>query len=300
MWRFVHLTDPHLASPRDGEWNNLFLCSMMPEVMACLRRDLAALQPDFIFATGDIASQQTREAVFEARDLMDSLGIPYYPMGGNHDFVLPESRQWFLEAYHAHLPMPETHYAFQHKNLRFIALDPWWKWTDGSLSQFSEAAVAERMETGLGGARWVIPPAQLRWLAQTLSEQAATPSIIGTHYPALPIPIRMRRPAFRDGGCLDNGEDLLNLLSGHRQVKALFSGHVHLHFIERNNGIAHIVTGALPEYPVEYRVVDVFPDRLEIRTCALSDPQFAARSLLPGKSWTRGEEEDRTATIRLV
>lgn len=59
--------------------------------MACLAKDLKALAPDFILATGDIVSKQTREAMFEARDLMDSLGIPYYPMGGNHDFVLQDS-----------------------------------------------------------------------------------------------------------------------------------------------------------------------------------------------------------------
>ena len=97
MWRFVQLTDPHLASRRDGEWNNGFLCTMMPDVMACLRRDLAALAPEFILATGDICSHQTRAAMFEARDLMESLGIPYYPMGGNHDFVLEDSRDWFVE-----------------------------------------------------------------------------------------------------------------------------------------------------------------------------------------------------------
>ena len=90
MWRFVHLTDLHLASTRDGEWNNRFLCSMMPEVMACLKGDLEALGPDFLLITGDVVSCQTREAMFTARTMLDGLGIPYYPMGGNHDFVLPE------------------------------------------------------------------------------------------------------------------------------------------------------------------------------------------------------------------
>ena len=99
MWRFVHLTDPHLGSQVDGEWNNKFLCTMMPEVMECVRKDLAEIKPDFILPTGDLASKQTREAMFEARDLMDALDTPYYPMGGNHDFVLEASRGWFLDAF---------------------------------------------------------------------------------------------------------------------------------------------------------------------------------------------------------
>ena len=82
MWRFVQISDQHLGSQIDGQWNNRFLCSMMPDVIRCLKRDLTGLQPEFILATGDLSSQQTRDAMFAARDLLDSLGFPYYPMGG--------------------------------------------------------------------------------------------------------------------------------------------------------------------------------------------------------------------------
>ena len=50
-----------------------------------------------------------------------------------------------------------------------------------------------------------------------------------------------------------------------------------MHIIERVGGVAHIVTGSMPEYPCEYREVCVYPDRLEITTCELSDTSFAAR-----------------------
>ena len=104
MWRFVHLTDMHLGSATDGEWNNRFVCTMMPEVISCLRRDLAKINPDFLLVTGDIVSQQTRDATYAARDLLDSLHIPYYPAGGNHDFLTEETRAQFIEAFGAHLP----------------------------------------------------------------------------------------------------------------------------------------------------------------------------------------------------
>ena len=299
MWRFAQVSDPHLASERDGVWNNRFLCTMMPEVMACLARDLAVLKPDFVLVTGDVASTQTREAMFEARDVLDGLGRPYYPMGGNHDFVLADSRKWFLEAFAARLPEPRTYYAFTHKNLHFCVLDAWWVWSDGTLSEVSEASVARDLDTTLKGARWTIPPHQLRWLAEDLNANASTPTVIAVHFPALPIPDRLHRPDFNDGGCLENGPILLEYLACYPQVKAIFSGHVHMNFIARSNGITQVVTGALPEFPTEYRDVRVYDDRIEIHTVGLSDPRFATQSLIPGKAWTAGDAEDRHAIIPL-
>lgn len=297
MWRFAHVTDPHLASQTDGVWNNRFLCTMMPHVMECLARDLAVLRPDFLLVTGDIASTQTREAMFEARDLMDSLAFPYYPMGGNHDFVLNDSRKWFLEAFRERLPAPRTYYSFTHKNLHFCVLDAWWLWSDGTLSEVSEASVAKGLEKSLKGARWAVPPCQIRWLMEDLQQHDNTATIIAVHYPALPIPTRLHRENFNNGGSLENGGLLLEMLDRHPQVKAIFSGHVHMNFVARRNGVTQIVTGALPEFPTEYRDVRVYEDRMEIETLGLSDPGFAAQSLIPGKGWTAGEPEDRQVIV---
>lgn len=299
MWRFVHLSDFHLASSRDGVWNNKFLCTMMPEVMACLKQDLAKLCPEFILATGDICSHQTREAMLEARNWMESLQIPYYPMGGNHDFVKAESRHWFVEAFAHVLPNFATYYAFEHKNLLFIVLDPWWKWPDGTLSRTSTEAVAAELDMSLKDARWALPPEQLEWLATQLDIHSNKPAIIGMHEPAVGVPPRMQRDGFNDSGALSNGDLLLEMLETYPQVRAIFSGHMHMHYAERTGHLTQVVTGALPEFPVEYRDIRVYEDRIEISTRGLSDPSFALRSLIPGKEWTRGEPEDRELVIPL-
>ena len=300
MWRFVQLSDTHLASTRDGEWNNRFLCTMMPEVMRCLRGDLAELNPDFILLTGDIANRQTRDAMFAARDLIDSLGFPYYPMGGNHDFVLDKSREWFIEAFEAHLPVPDTVYSFDYKDLHFCVLDPWWKWADDSLCPVSERAFADPTEVSRIGSRWAVPPHQLGWLEDDLANNDSRPTLVALHYPAVPIPKRMQRPGIKDAGSLDNGDLLIEILRRHPHVKAILSGHLHMHFIVPLEGMIQVVTGAMPEFPVEYREFHVYDDRIEIRTCPLSDTSLAARSLIAGKDWTAGEERDRVAMISLT
>jgi len=300
MWRFAHLTDTHLASMVDGEWNNRFLCTMMPDMINCLRRDLEGHRPDFLLVTGDIASQHTRDAVFAARDLLDSLGVPYYPAGGNHDFVLRDSRRWFLEAYTSRLPDEDTVYSFTHKGLHFCVLDPWWKWRDSSLCPFSDGPIANIMDVSIRGARWALPPHQFGWLEDDLSENAGLPTVIAIHYPLVPAPKRLRRPGFKDAGHLDNGSMVLDLLARHPQVKAVFSGHMHMHFIERRDGITHVVTGAMPEFPCEYRDVHVYDDRIDVHTCGLSDKSFARRSLIDENDWTAGQPQDRTMSISLV
>lgn len=299
MWRFVQVSDPHLASLRDGVWNNRFLCTMMPDVMRCLRDDLVKLSPEFILLTGDVVSAQTREAMLEARDLVEGLGIPYYPMGGNHDFVVGESRDWFLEAFQDRLPAPRTYYSFSHRGLHFAVLDAWWVWSDGTLSEISEATVAKDLDRSLEGARWAVPPHVLDWLDADLRAHQKEPTVIAVHYPAVPVPARLHRPGFNDGGCLENGDLLLTCLRSHAQVKAIFSGHVHMNFVEEVDGITQVVTGALPEYPTEFRDVQVHDDRMEVRTVGLSDKTFAQRSLIPGKEWTSGEDRDRTVVIPL-
>lgn len=300
MWRFVQITDPHLASTFDGEWNHKVICTMMPAVMACLAHDLQAMAPDFVLATGDIASSQTREAMYEARDLMDALGLPYYPMGGNHDLVLQESRSWFVEAFAHRLPEPRPYYSFSHKTLHFVVLDPWWLWSDGTLSPMSEAAMVEQQNSDVRGARWALPPEQFLWLEQDLRAHSHEHTVVAVHYPPIAVPARLKFPGFKDSGKLENGPLLMEVLSSHPQVKVLFTGHAHVNYVEESHGIVQITTSALPEYPCEFREVEVYDDRLEIYTRPLSDSSFASRSLIPAHQITEGTARDRRVTVSLL
>ena len=300
MWRFVQITDPHLGSVTDGRWNNGFLCTMMPDVMRCLRRDLREIKPEFILATGDLASRPTRDAVFAARDLMDWLGHPYYPMGGNHDFVAEKSRDWFREAYHAHLPNGRTYYSFSHNGLHFAVLDPLWVWSDGSQMPYPSPKTRLITEAGEQRGRWAVPIEQLAWLDADLGVHDAQPAIVVCHYPAIGIPERVARPNMADAGHLDNGDELITVFERHPNVRAMISGHLHMNIIEEVNGVMHVITASLPEYPVEYREMNVHDDRLEIMTRGLSDPSFAARSLIDANTWTAGEARDRSVTIPLI
>ncbi|HQL93267.1 MAG TPA: metallophosphoesterase [Candidatus Hydrogenedentes bacterium] len=299
FWHFVHLSDPHLSSTHDGVWNSRFLCTMMPDLMARLGEDLRALRPEFLLVTGDIVSVKTREGMLAARDGLEVLGIPYYPLGGNHDFVLPESREWFLEAFAHRLPERNTFYGFEHRNLRFHVLDAWWEWSGGELRPVPQDKSADEMDEDLKGLHWGIPEDQLVWLENRLSRPFAGWDVVAVHYPAMRVPDRLRFEGFRDGGRLVNGAGLLALMNRFSRARAVFSGHVHVHFAETVGHVTQVTTGSLPEYPSEYRVVRVFEDRMEAVATPLSDPSFAARSFLPGRELTAGQPQDRSVVIPL-
>ncbi|MCC6695367.1 MAG: metallophosphoesterase [Candidatus Hydrogenedentes bacterium] len=291
MWRFVQVSDPHFAALSDGCGNNLMIHALMPEVAICLKNDLKVLDPDFVLVTGDLAAYQSRDAVYAARDLLDALQLPYYPLGGNQDFIMPRSRAWFVEAYHAHLPTGETYYSFTHENLHVCALDPWWEWEDGTLCAHRDGS--SRIF------RWALPPHQIEWLREDLDTHRDVATIVTLHYPLLPLPARLRRLRMLEPGYLRNGEMLRKVLAEYPQVAAVFSGHAHMHYVVEDGGITHVVTGALAEYPVEYREIEVHEDRLEVTTRGLSDKSFATRSLVLDNTWPSGQPQDRSVTIPL-
>jgi 3',5'-cyclic AMP phosphodiesterase CpdA len=285
VWKFVQISDPHFAAQSDGCGSNLLIHSQVPDILACLREDLQSIDPDFILATGDLAAYDSRDAIYAARDMLDSIGIRYYPIGGNQDFQGPRSRAWFIEAHHAHLPVPETVYSFNHKNLHIAVLDPWWIWKDGTLCPHREEANS--------GFKWAIPPHQFDWLKEDLKAHRSMPTIVAMHYPAVPIPERLQWERMLKRECLENGALLCGFLRNYPQVVAVLTGHAHMHYVVQDSRVAHVTTASLSEYPIEYRIVEVDDDRLTIRTQGLSDQTFAARSLLPEGEGSAGHNCDR-------
>jgi hypothetical protein len=178
-------------------------------------------------------------------------------------------------------------------------MDPWWRWPDGSLRPDAPKLALDSMDESLKGLYWALPEEQMLWLEDILRQDPGTPTVLGMHYPAVPTPERLHRTGFRDGGTLDNGPELMEMLLKYPQLRAVFAGHTHANFVETGGGVTHVTTGGLPEYPVEYRVIRVYEDRMEVETRGLSDPSFAQRSLIPGHGYTSGTSDDRSTVIPL-
>jgi 3',5'-cyclic AMP phosphodiesterase CpdA len=210
MARFVHLSDLHIqpegvADPAAAHDTGAVLAAAIERI--------AALAPDFVVVSGDLANHGDAASYRRLAGLLRPLEMPVVLALGNHD-----SRP----AFHAVLGAGASEAPHDHAavlaGLHVITLD---------------TAVPGR----IGGA---IDEAQAAWLAAELDRHPDLPKLIVAHHP----------PRLDDEGLpwasLDapSTARLAPLLAG-RRVAAILSGHVHVNRIDHWHGIPVVIWSGL-------------------------------------------------------
>ena len=200
---FVQLSDSHWGFSGDA---------VNPEAKNTLKKAVAAVnslpaQPDFIVFTGDLThttddAQERRRRMGEFRDIVGALKVKDLRfMPGEHDAAL-DGGAAFKEFF------GETHYAFDHKGVHFVALD----------------------NVSDPGAK--IGEAQLAWLKQDLAKlDRAQPIVVFTHRPLFDL-----YPDW-DWATRD-GQAAVDALMSYQRV-AVFYGHIHQANEHMTGHIAH-------------------------------------------------------------
>lgn len=298
-WYFIHTTDLHLSQTTDGVWNNRILSSQSFEIFQCFLADIQKLNPDFIVISGDICSCDDETLSRNAQNLFETIKVPLYLTGGNHDLSTTGRRKFLLKFFKNYLPRSSFTYSFVHKGILFCVLEISWLWHDGTVHPIMEQSPPTDWDDHHNGIRWVIAPKHLRWLQRQSKMAPDLPLILITHCPLLPIPKRCQFDGYQDSGILTNANEVLQILEKHPKRCVVFSGHMHMNYIEEHRHITQVVTSSLCEYPNEYRIVAVEYNVLKIVTSELSNPIYAYRSLIPGREKTRGTTIDRVTAIPL-
>jgi hypothetical protein len=85
------------------------------------------------------------------------------------------------------------------------------------------------------------------------------------------------------------------------RVKVAFAGHWHISDTIYEDGVTFCQTAALREYPFEFRLVTVEPERLSVTTHGLDDDTFQRQSYVEawGNRWVAETDTDRSFQIRL-
>jgi 3',5'-cyclic AMP phosphodiesterase CpdA len=200
---FVQLSDTHWGF--SGEAVN-------PEAKNTLKKAVAAVnslptQPDFIVFTGDLThitedAQERRRRMGEFRDIVAGLKVKNLRfMPGEHDASFDKG-EVFKEFF------GDTHYAFDHKGVHFIALD-----------NVSDPGA-------------IIGDAQLAWLKQDLAKlDRAQPIVVFTHRPLFDL-----YPDW-DWATRD-GDAVIDALMPYQRVE-VFYGHIHQANEHMTGHIAH-------------------------------------------------------------
>jgi len=255
----AQLSDIHLAAGRDGRVDD----GSGP--VRALRAAVSSLlslpaRPDAVVLTGDLADGGRPAEYERLHALLSPLPMAVFPMPGNHD-DRDEMRRVFNDhpavAASGLTPQAPVQYAVDVAGVRLVCCDT----------------------TVDGHPHGHMSLERLAWLDATLSAAPDTPTIVATHHPPFPIGIR-----FIDEMRFVDPAEFASVISRHRQVVRVISGHVHRGAV---GSLAGIVSTTCPS---TYR--QLFLD--------LTQPGRAAVTGEPAGFAIHLVEDDGTATTHFV
>jgi len=164
---------------------------------------------DLVLVCGDLGSKPTRAELELARDVLDELKMPYYPVLGNHDALHAGEKEETL--FREVFSLEQNSYHFTQKGIRFIGVD------HGCGKAYGNNSVR---------------PAVMAWLEKTLATiPDDQPIIFFSHYPfGKGVKYRTR-----------NADDVHALFEGKRLL-AMIGGHFHGNTEQRENGVLMTTT----------------------------------------------------------
>lgn len=263
-FKFAFITDTHLfpsatqnfAGGLQQQINSFKLYEKLIE-------QLNDFDPEFVVHGGDIvcggnsfemSAEEYETALHTAQSLGEQLNAPCYYIPGNHDLD-PEtgSKSSYLERFGIN-GMGSVSFVIE--NIRFILLDA--------------QEVPEDLTHGY------ISTNQLAWVERELKKAADYGEEIIFFSHQLPFP----SVEFQGiGSRIANSAEILEVVAPFdQQILGFFCGHLHLNRVFNEQGLLCIVTSGIICYPMMWRQVFVYPDRIEVKSVVVDLPEVVAES----------------------
>ena len=263
-FKFAFITDTHLypnatqnfAGGLQQQKNSVALYEKMIE-------QLNTFDPAFVVHGGDIvcggksfnmSAKEYEAALHSAQLLGERINAPCYYIPGNHDLD-PEtgSKTSYLERFGIN-GMGSV--SFVKENIRFILLDA--------------QEVPEDLTHGY------VSTNQLAWVEREMKKAVDYGEEIFFFSHQLPFPSVEFQGV---GSRIANSAEILEIVAPfEKQILGFFCGHQHLNRVFREQGLLCIVTSGIICYPMMWRQVHVYPDRIEINSVAVDLPEVLAES----------------------
>lgn len=264
LFKFAFITDTHLYPNASRNFvgglqqqkNSVALYEKLVE-------QLNAFEPAFVIHGGDIvcggnsfemSAEEYETALDTAQALGEKINAPCYYIPGNHD-LHPETGS--KDAYLAHFGINGMgSVSFVHENIRFILLD--------------SQEVPEDLTHGY------ISTNQLAWAERELKRARDYDQEVFIFSHQLPFP----NVEFQGvGSRVANSAEVLEITAPFdQQILAFFCGHLHLNRVFREQGMLCIVSAGIICYPMMWRQVSVYPDRVDVRSETVDLPEAFAES----------------------
>lgn len=225
-FRILQLSDTHFGTPDDEERAT----DQRSQVL--IRELVATHRPDFVFHTGDFINNDKVQPEFGALAFMNSLGVPWSMVFGNHDHPTGEAGQKSLDDYYAALGGATVGFAERKEGGREYCFRIDLRQDGGqpfaSLFAFNTGGSAIPMKVSANQTQWFLDQ-----IAADAKASVRTPVLVMQHIPTIEFKeiFEQKLAVGRQGESvcseIDKGEIFRHYAQSQR-VRAVFCGHDHV------------------------------------------------------------------------
>lgn len=284
-FRIAVLTDLHVGGTTDLGFQNPFLAS---DARATVGPTIDAVNreaPDLVLVTGDLTQNATEGEVAEVRMYLDRLTAPYIVCPGNHDSETAEGMQRFDETFDG---------ATRAMTVRHVEAPG-----GSGLAVFGMETVWEKS----GAWNEELPPLaktseqDIEQALRDLEDLRPSLLLVMCHFPLLSQADYVASVGGKYAGHVFGGDAILDSFVHRADAVICLVGHNHYHHVMAGERWLQIATGAIVEYPSEFRLLSVGPDDVMVETLpGAAEAVMGAKP--PIAPWVAGRPEDRDFTWR--
>lgn len=282
--RFLLISDTHLGR-REAGYNQ------QPDYTERSAAILAALQDwittdgniDFVMHGGDLLDATDVELMRQAAALY-ALTVPVYLCLGNHDLTEVDAVETWLSTAPGFFA-DDVHFEVVTDDAVVHVLPNHWgpidyHWADVQEPRLSEAQVG-RLESAL--LRYADRPQIICTHAPVAGVGTAQTGFETVHHPPA--------PAYQ--------QYFLSLLDSHPTICAILTGHSHIGWVAKLGRCAAVSGSAFSESPFEFKLIEVTPARLSVRTFDLFSAVDFRAAYDFGRTYVQGRPCDRELELLL-
>lgn len=260
--RFAIISDPHITLPHTiwDHPNRVHLVEVSIPALETVLERLSVLNLDFLLLPGDLTQHGEPENHAWLSDRLAQLPYPVYVIPGNHDVPCLEADGQSIGL----TEFPYYYQAFGYKNPEQLYYTCLLKPGVRLIALNSNTFTPQGKQIG-----W-LDDRQLSWLQSVLADFPADLKLVMIHHNVVEHLPDQSCHGMGRRYMLGNAPALLSMLRA-ADVHLVFTGHLHVQDVARDQGVYDITTGSLISYPHPYRILHLHTDeeghyRLQIQS----------------------------------
>jgi predicted phosphodiesterase len=283
MTKFLYIADTHLGADSIGYQQQKKYPEQLPAIIQALGEYISVNDVDFVLHGGDMIESTTDENIQAAVKIFD-LPVPVYLCFGNHDLMEPNAVDRWLKLAPRFFINGSPNYTIETKDCIIHVLPN--HWGDAPFFWDNEQRCSFSSE-------------QIELLSNGLSMKTDLPHIVLTHSPVFGLPVEQTGfsephhspiPSFT--------EEMISIVKKHKNIKCVLSAHNHMNMRVDFGGVEFVTVSSMIEVPFEFKVFEVTPERINMKTVGLNSLFDAEYDI--SKSFVQGRDVDRSLSKKII